>query len=62
MWVRFLSDFDWRQPGFTIAYKAGMVENVTRACAAAAGDKVEPVEKAKKDVPEWTENDPAQEA
>lgn len=32
MHVRFLSDFDWRQPGFTIAYKAGTSKNVRRVC------------------------------
>lgn len=38
-WVRFSDDFYWIQPGFTIAYKAGMHLNVTRACAAEAIDK-----------------------
>jgi len=33
MWVRFTKDHNWVQPGFTIAYKAGMHLNVTRACA-----------------------------
>lgn len=37
MWVRFESDFDWRVPEYNghvvIAYKAGEVYNVTRACA-----------------------------
>lgn len=33
MWVRFTDNFNWVQPGFTIAYKAGMTLNVTRACA-----------------------------
>ncbi|WEX76892.1 hypothetical protein PYH37_005243 [Sinorhizobium numidicum] len=32
-WVEFKRDFNWVQPGFTIAYKAGMTLNVTRACA-----------------------------
>ncbi|RVH50701.1 hypothetical protein CN212_10545 [Sinorhizobium meliloti] len=32
-WVRFSANFNWVQPGFTIAYKAGMALNVTRACA-----------------------------
>jgi hypothetical protein len=36
-WVRFDQDFDWSpRHGVTIAYKAGMVLNVTRGCAAAA--------------------------
>lgn len=35
MWLRFHEPFDWRQPGFTIAYQAGL-HNVTRKCAAAA--------------------------
>ncbi len=35
MWLRFHEPFDWRQPGFTIAYKAGLY-NVTRKGAAAA--------------------------
>ncbi|HEV7305214.1 hypothetical protein [Ensifer sp.] len=33
MWIRFTADHNWVQPGFTIAYKAGMIENVTRECA-----------------------------
>lgn len=34
MWVRFTEDFDFKpKPAVTIAYKAGMVMNVTRACA-----------------------------
>lgn len=33
-WVRFTSDFDFDpRHGVTIAYKAGMVLNVTRRCA-----------------------------
>lgn len=37
MWVRFTGDYRWRpKPTLTIAYKVGMVQNVTRACAAAA--------------------------
>ncbi len=32
-WLRFTDKFNWVQPGFTIAYKAGMHLNVTRACA-----------------------------
>lgn len=34
MWVRFTADFNFRpNAGTTIAYKAGMVQNVTRRCA-----------------------------
>lgn len=34
MWVRFTADFKFRpNAGTTIAYKAGMVQNVTRRCA-----------------------------
>lgn len=37
MWLRFSEDYDWKpRPQVTIAYKAGGVHNVTRACAAAA--------------------------
>ncbi|WP_181182627.1 hypothetical protein [Mesorhizobium sp. B3-1-9] len=37
MWVRFTADFDWKPtPQSIIAYKAGMEQNVTRVCAAAA--------------------------
>lgn len=36
-WIRFSADFDWSPPAYrnrvTIAYKAGMVQLVTRACA-----------------------------
>lgn len=46
MWVRFIEDFGWRPHyGVTVAYKAGMILNVTRACAAAAGDKAVAVSK-----------------
>lgn len=43
-WIKFTSDYNWRQPGFTIAYKTGMTRNVTRACAEAAmkAGKAEP--------------------
>lgn len=43
MWVRFTADFSWRQPGFTIDYKAGGEYNVTRSCAdeAVAAGKAE---------------------
>ena len=40
MRVKFTADFDWKQPGFTVAFKKGMVENVRRICgdeAIAAG-------------------------
>ena len=34
MWVKFTKDFDFKpKPTVTKAYKAGMVENVTQACA-----------------------------
>lgn len=40
MWVRFTSDYDFSPAALkgrvTIAYKAGMVENVTAACATLA--------------------------
>ncbi|RVQ20394.1 hypothetical protein CN096_06745 [Sinorhizobium meliloti] len=37
MWMRFLADYDWKpRPPVTIAFRAGDVKNVTRACAAAA--------------------------
>lgn len=35
MWLRFHKPYDWRQPGFTVAYPVGLY-NVTRKCAAAA--------------------------
>lgn len=39
-WIAFARDFDWRLPSarghVVIAYKAGMVELVSAACAAAA--------------------------
>lgn len=40
MWVTFVNDFDFspvsRRGHVTVAYKAGMRKNVTRACAQAA--------------------------
>ncbi len=36
-WVRFTSDYDFRPTyGVTIAYKGGMTQNVTSACATLA--------------------------
>jgi len=36
-WVRFITNFDFKpRPSITLAFKAGDVRNVTRACAAAA--------------------------
>lgn len=36
-WVRFTADFDFKpKPPVTLAFKAGAVRYVTRACAAAA--------------------------
>lgn len=52
MWFRFTSDFDFspaeRGGRVTVAYKAGMVQNVTRECAdaaekAGAGSRTRPV-------------------
>jgi hypothetical protein len=47
-WVRFLADFDFKpKPPVTLAFKAGVVRNVTRACAAAAiaAGRAEPTER-----------------
>lgn len=55
MWVRFKEDFDFSPAapkGFvTIAYKAGMVKNVTTECAEAAfaAEKAERTTRAKAD-------------
>lgn len=33
-WVRFLEEFDWKpKPAVTVAFRAGTVKLVTRACA-----------------------------
>lgn len=49
-WARFVEDFNWRPSyGVTVAYKTGMVLNVTRACAEAAGDKVVAARKEERD-------------
>lgn len=58
MWVRFTADFSWRQPAFTIAYKAGMVENVTRDCgeAAVAAGKAIRLKKTRKDEEPWPDD------
>jgi hypothetical protein len=48
MWMRFLADYDWKpRPPVTIAFRAGDVKNVTRACAAAAiaAGRAEPTER-----------------
>jgi hypothetical protein len=48
MWMRFLSDYDWKpRPQVTISFKAGGVHNVTRACAEAAiaASKAAPTER-----------------
>ncbi|RVO41360.1 hypothetical protein CN093_08850 [Sinorhizobium meliloti] len=52
MWMRFLADYDWKpRPPVTIAFRAGDVKNVTRACAAAAiaAGRAEPTERPKND-------------
>ena len=51
MWLRFTDSFDYRKPAWTIAYKAGMVENVTAECAtlAVAAGKAVRLRKASKD-------------
>jgi hypothetical protein len=38
MWIEFLKDYDWAPAGATwlVAYKAGMLANVTAEAAAAA--------------------------
>lgn len=54
VWIRFLADYDFRAtPGSTIAYKAGMVQNVTAKCAtlAVAAGKAVRLRKASKDSP-----------
>jgi hypothetical protein len=34
MWIRVLSDFDWKpRPAVTLAFLAGQEKNVPRACA-----------------------------
>lgn len=34
MWIRVLSDFDWKpRPAVTVAFLAGQEKNVPRACA-----------------------------
>ncbi|MGZ2403878.1 hypothetical protein ACVIKO_001138 [Rhizobium ruizarguesonis] len=48
MWLRFSVDWDWKpRPQVTIAFKAGGVHNVTRACAEAAiaASKATPTER-----------------
>lgn len=35
-WVRFYEDFDWPQPGFTVAYLAGRSYNALHGAAEAA--------------------------
>lgn len=35
-WVRFTSDYNYRKPSFTVAYRAGMTQNVTAECATLA--------------------------
>lgn len=52
VWLAFKEDFSWRQPAFTIDYKAGGEHNVTRGCADEAltkGVAVKTTRKAKAD-------------
>lgn len=55
MWVRFVADYEYRQPNFTIDYKAGTECNVTRNCAtlAIAAGRAEPLKKSRKDPQPW---------
>lgn len=54
-WIRFTADYDFSPVALkghvTIAYKAGMVKNVTTECAtlAVGADKAERMEKSAKD-------------
>lgn len=64
-WVRFTDDYDFRPTyGVKIAYKAGMTQNVTRACAtlAIAAGKAVRMRKAHKDEEPvgWPESEPDQ--
>lgn len=55
MWVRFVGDYEYRQPNFSIDYKDGMECNVTRSCGdlAIAAGKAEPIKKSRKEPGEW---------
>lgn len=57
-WVKFTADFDYRKPAFTIAYKAGMTQNVTAECAtlAVAAGRAVRLKKTKKDEAPWQES------
>ena len=62
MWVRFTADFNFRpNVGTTIAYKAGMLQNVTRRCAMEAtlkGKAVRMTKSRKDEEPvEWPPNE-----
>ncbi|AZO54857.1 MULTISPECIES: hypothetical protein [unclassified Mesorhizobium] len=62
MWVRFVADYEYRQPNFTIDYKAGMECNVTRNCAALAIDagRAEPISRSRKEPETWqSDQEPA---
>ncbi|ESX78246.1 hypothetical protein X757_08985 [Mesorhizobium sp. LSHC414A00] len=64
MWVRFCGDYEYRQPSFTIDYKAGTECNVTRNCAemAVASGKAVRLLKSRRDEDptEWpTDREPA---
>ncbi|RUM99032.1 hypothetical protein EET67_05175 [Pseudaminobacter arsenicus] len=53
-WVRFESDMDWSpRHGVTVAYKAGMTQNVTARCAtlAVAAGKAVRMRKTSRDSP-----------
>lgn len=56
VWVAFKEDFSWRQPAFTIDYKAGMTLNVTRDCAGAA-TAAGKAERVKREVPDGEKAD-----
>ena len=51
VWVRFLENYNYRKPAFTIAYKAGMVLNVPSEAAtlAIAAGRAVRMRKARKD-------------
>ncbi|TGR33004.1 MULTISPECIES: hypothetical protein [unclassified Mesorhizobium] len=55
MWVRFVADYEYRQPNFSIDYKVGMECNVTRKCAALAiaAGKAEQISKSREEPTEW---------
>ena len=62
VWCKFTADYNYRQPSYTVAYKAGMVLNIPtpHATLAIAAGKAIRLKKTRKDEEPWPVSEVAQ--